>query len=71
MAQPPSRGAGDGASVQSDERLQSDLEEAGLRAMIVHDAGDAPDERAARAIGGVIPRVRTYFDVANARTTFV
>jgi len=28
----------DGAGIQSDERLQSDLEEAGLRAAIVHDA---------------------------------
>lgn len=56
----------DGASVQSDERLQSDLEEAGLRALIVHDApAIAPDETAAaRAIGGAGYRAfAPYYDV--------
>jgi deoxyribodipyrimidine photo-lyase len=44
----------DGAGMHADERLQSELEEAGLRAAIVHDApAVAPDETAAaRPSGG-------------------
>lgn len=44
----------DGVSANSDERLQSELEEAGLRAAIVHDAlAIAPEETAAaRPSGG-------------------
>ncbi len=56
----------DGPSVQSDERLQSELEEAGLRAMVVHDApAISPDETAAaRVIGGAGYRAfAPYFDV--------
>ncbi|MHB8147351.1 MAG: cryptochrome/photolyase family protein [Vulcanimicrobiaceae bacterium] len=39
----------DGAGIQSDERLQSDLEEAGLRAAIVHDAPAIGPEETAQA----------------------
>jgi deoxyribodipyrimidine photo-lyase len=56
----------DGTSVQSDQRLQSELEEAGLTAAIVHDApAIAPDDTAAaRATGGVGYRAfAPYFDV--------
>jgi deoxyribodipyrimidine photo-lyase len=43
-------GAGyDGASRRQDERLQSDLEEAGLRASVVHDAPAIPFEESAAA----------------------
>lgn len=44
----------DGAGVRHDERLQSELEEAGLRALAVHDAAAiAPEETAAaRSSGG-------------------
>lgn len=39
----------DGAGMQSDERLQSELEEAGLRALAVHDATAIPPEETAAA----------------------
>ncbi len=44
----------DGASIQSDARLQSELEEAGLAALAVHDAPALPPEEtaAARAVAG-------------------
>jgi deoxyribodipyrimidine photo-lyase len=44
----------DGASMSADERLQSDLEEAGLSALVVHDApAIPPDETAAvRSVAG-------------------
>ena len=44
----------DGASIQSDGRLQSELEEAGLRALVVHDApAIGPEETsAARSVAG-------------------
>lgn len=56
----------DGASMQSDERLQSELEEAGLRAIIVHDApAIAPEETAAERQGGGTGyrAFAPYFDV--------
>jgi deoxyribodipyrimidine photo-lyase len=45
----------DGVSMQSDQRLQSELEEAGLSALLVHDAPAIPPEEtsAARSIAGV------------------
>ena len=44
----------DGAGTRHDERLQSELEEAGLRALAVHDAAAVPPEEtaAARPSGG-------------------
>ncbi len=56
----------DGASARHNERLQSQLEEAGLRAIIVHDASAvAPEETdAVRASGGAGYRAfAPYFDV--------
>lgn len=56
----------DGVSMQSDERLQSELEEAGLRALVVHDApAIAPEETSAsRPGGGAGYRAfAPYFDV--------
>lgn len=55
----------DGETARSNERLQSDLEEAGLRAMLVHDApAIPPEETAARASAGTGYRAFVpYFDV--------
>ncbi len=55
----------DAASMQSDERLQSELEEAGLRAGIVHDAPAIPPEEtaAARSDGRGYRAFAPYFDV--------
>jgi len=56
----------DGEGAHSNERLQSDLEEAGLRATIVHDAPVIPPEETAavRAGGGSGYRAFSpYFDV--------
>ena len=57
----------DGAGIQADERLQSDLEEAGLRAAIVHDAPaigpeDIVQARAAHE-GAGYRAFAPYFDV--------
>ncbi len=55
----------DAASMHADERLQSELEEAGLRAAIVHDApAIAPEETAAaRTDGRGYRAFAPYFDV--------
>ena len=55
----------DGDSSKSNERVQSGLEEAGLRAMLVHDAPAVPpEETAARASAGTGYRAfAPYFDV--------
>lgn len=55
----------DGEGVHGNERVQSDLEEAGLRATIVHDAPAVPpEETAARASAGTGYRAfAPYFDV--------
>lgn len=55
----------DAASIQRDERLQSELEEAGLRATIVHDAPAIPPEEtaAARNNGRGYRAFVPYFDV--------
>ncbi len=56
----------DGETARSDERVQSDLEEAGLRATIVHDAPAVPPEETAavRASAGNGYRAfAPYFDV--------
>ncbi len=56
----------DGDTARSNERVQSHLEEAGLRAMIVHDAPAVPPEETAavRASGGSGYRAfAPYFDV--------
>ncbi len=55
----------DGDTNKNNERVQSDLEEAGLRAMIVHDApAIPPEETAARATAGTGYRAfAPYFDV--------
>ncbi len=59
----------DGERAHSSERLQSGLEEAGLRAIIVHDAAAVPPEETAavRASGGTGYRAFVpYFDVWRA-----
>ncbi len=55
----------DAASMQRDQRLQSELEEAGLRATIVHDAPAVPPEEtaAARSDGRGYRAFAPYFDV--------
>jgi deoxyribodipyrimidine photo-lyase len=56
----------DGAGVHADERLQSGLEEAGLRATIVHDAPAIPPEETAAArpsAGNGYRAFAPYFDV--------
>jgi deoxyribodipyrimidine photo-lyase len=56
----------DGTSMQSDQRLQSELEEAGLQACVVHDApAVAPDDTAAaRSTAGIGYRAfAPYFEV--------
>jgi deoxyribodipyrimidine photo-lyase len=55
----------DGDTSHSNERVQSGLEEAGLRAMLVHDApAIPPEETAARASAGTGYRAfAPYFDV--------
>ncbi|MDP9025555.1 MAG: DNA photolyase family protein [Candidatus Eremiobacteraeota bacterium] len=54
----------DASTMQSDERLQSDLEEAGLRATVVHDApAIAPEETAsAREDGSGYRAFAPYFE---------
>src|SRR6185312_6331308 len=56
----------DGVAMQSDQRLQSELEEAGLSATLVHDAPSiGPEETAAaRSIAGLGYRAfAPYYDV--------
>lgn len=60
----------DGATMHSDERLQSELEEAGLRASIVHDAPAIPPEETAAArpsAGNGYRAFAPYFDVWRTR----
>ena len=53
----------DAASAKVDERLQSDLEEAGLRAAIVHDAPAIPPDETARSDGRGYRAFAPYYDV--------
>ena len=53
----------DAASAKHDERLQSELEEAGLRAAIVHDAPAIAPEETARSDGRGYRAFAPYYDV--------
>lgn len=54
----------DGAGVRNDERVQSELEEAGLRALIVHDAPViAPEEAAVTRDGQGYRAFAPYYDL--------